>query len=101
MQALDALSPKDRELLMLVAWEGLSPAEIAVTLGVSSNVVRKRLFRARKRLSDAVQQIEGEQASNSGHSSTKDQKPGRPEQVVEQQPELGPYPITEEVKDSG
>ncbi|GAA2214625.1 sigma-70 family RNA polymerase sigma factor [Nonomuraea monospora] len=44
-----ALPEDDRELLALVAWERLSPAEIATVLGTSANVVRVRLYRARKR----------------------------------------------------
>jgi RNA polymerase sigma-70 factor (ECF subfamily) len=40
----------DRELLSLVAWEGLDPGGIAVVLGCSRNAVRIRLHRARRRL---------------------------------------------------
>ncbi|MFI6511566.1 RNA polymerase sigma factor [Streptosporangium sp. NPDC050855] len=43
------LSDDDRELLSLVAWEGLDAAEIARVLGCSRNAVRIRLHRARKR----------------------------------------------------
>ncbi|MFI7610041.1 RNA polymerase sigma factor [Nonomuraea terrae] len=48
-QVFRALPGDDRELLALVAWERLSPGQIAKVLGVSSNVVRVRLFRARRR----------------------------------------------------
>lgn len=72
VQALNTLPEKDRELLMLVAWEELTPAEIAVTLGVSSGVVRKRLFRARKRLADAADRIDAERETVSGHLPSKD-----------------------------
>lgn len=48
--AFRRLSDDDRELLSLVGWEGLSPAEIAVVLGCSRGAVRIRLHRARKRL---------------------------------------------------
>lgn len=54
VDAMNTLPENDRELLMLSAWEQLTPAEIAVTLDVSSVVVRKRLFRARKRMAEAV-----------------------------------------------
>ena len=50
VEALGALSPRDRELLMLVAWEGLTPAEAAVALGTSAVACRVRLHRARRRL---------------------------------------------------
>jgi RNA polymerase sigma-70 factor, ECF subfamily len=48
------LSERDRELLALVAWEGLTNAEIAVVLGCSSNAVSIRLHRARKRFARAL-----------------------------------------------
>ncbi|RJL29967.1 RNA polymerase sigma factor [Bailinhaonella thermotolerans] len=48
--AFKRLSHEDREVLALVGWEGLSPAEIAVVLGCSRPAVRVRLHRARKRL---------------------------------------------------
>ncbi len=44
------LAPDDRELLMLVSWEGLSPAEAAKVLGLSALATRSRLHRARRRL---------------------------------------------------
>lgn len=53
--ALEALSADDRELLMLVAWEGLEPREIAGAEGVTSAAVRMRLSRARKRFAVALQ----------------------------------------------
>lgn len=49
--ALDALQALDREILMLTAWEQLSPREIATVLNTSANTVRVRLHRARTRLS--------------------------------------------------
>lgn len=48
--ALRRLSPDDRELLMLVGWDGLTPAQAAVVLGTSSGAVRVRLHRARHQL---------------------------------------------------
>lgn len=45
-----ALSERDREILLLTAWEGLTPSEIATVMGVSANVVRVRLHRARTRI---------------------------------------------------
>ncbi|WP_406675563.1 sigma-70 family RNA polymerase sigma factor [Nonomuraea sp. N2-4H] len=49
-QAFQRLSDDDRELLSLVAWEGLSGPEIAKVLGCSRGAARIRLHRARKRL---------------------------------------------------
>lgn len=48
--ALGRLSSADREVLTLVAWEELTPAEVAAVLGSSAATVRVRLFRARRRL---------------------------------------------------
>ena len=48
--ALERLRPADRELLMLTAWEGLTPAQAAQVLGTTAVACRVRLFRARRRL---------------------------------------------------
>jgi len=52
--ALARLSEVDRELLLLIAWEGLSPAEAANVLGVKPATARVRLLRARRRLTQAL-----------------------------------------------
>ncbi|MFI6497376.1 RNA polymerase sigma factor [Nonomuraea typhae] len=49
------LPDDDRELLALVAWEGLEREEIARVLGLSRNAVRVRLHRARKRFARALE----------------------------------------------
>jgi RNA polymerase sigma-70 factor (ECF subfamily) len=48
--ALAALGERDRELLMLVYWEGLTPARAARALGLAPAAARTRLWRARRRL---------------------------------------------------
>jgi RNA polymerase sigma factor (sigma-70 family) len=48
--ALLALTVREREALLLVAWEGLSPAQAASALGCSSAAFRVRLHRARGHL---------------------------------------------------
>lgn len=55
-RAFASLSDSDRELLSLVAWEGLSREELAAALGTNRAAVRLRLHRARKRLRDALPQ---------------------------------------------
>jgi RNA polymerase sigma factor (sigma-70 family) len=55
--ALDGLAASDRELLLLVAWEGLTPTEVAAALGISQVAARTRLHRARKRAMKALQQF--------------------------------------------
>lgn len=52
--ALTRLSESDRELLLLIAWEGLSPVEAAVVLGIKPATARVRLLRARRRLTQAL-----------------------------------------------
>ena len=47
--ALSTLSEADRELLLLVAWEGLTSTEAAAALGISKVAARSRLHRARHR----------------------------------------------------
>lgn len=46
---LDALTDAERELLLLVAWEELSPTEAAEVLGLTAVAARSRLHRARTR----------------------------------------------------
>jgi RNA polymerase sigma factor (sigma-70 family) len=53
-RAFASLRESDRELLSLVAWEGLTREELAVALGTSRAATRLRLHRARKRLRDAL-----------------------------------------------
>lgn len=48
--ALATLPERDREILTLTAWEGLTPKEVASVVGIPANVVRVRLHRARARL---------------------------------------------------
>ncbi|GAA4672971.1 RNA polymerase sigma factor [Phytohabitans rumicis] len=48
--ALASLRVKDREVVLLWAWEGLAPREIAIALGTSANAVSLRLSRAKRRL---------------------------------------------------
>jgi RNA polymerase sigma-70 factor (ECF subfamily) len=49
-QAFAALRPSDREVLALVAWDGLRPGEAARVLGCSAAAFSLRLHRARRRL---------------------------------------------------
>jgi RNA polymerase sigma-70 factor (ECF subfamily) len=48
--ALSALSERDQEILLLSAWDGLTPREIAIVVGTSPNTVRVRLHRIRVKL---------------------------------------------------
>lgn len=55
LRALAELPEPDREVLTLMAWQGLSPREAARVLGCTAATVRVRLHRARKRLAGLLQ----------------------------------------------
>lgn len=50
LEALAGLREADRELLMLIGWEDLTPSQAARALGISPRAARTRLHRARRRL---------------------------------------------------
>jgi RNA polymerase sigma-70 factor (ECF subfamily) len=58
LRAIGELGEDDRELLLLVSWEELSPGEAARVLGISSLAARSRLHRARRRLRAVLEQRE-------------------------------------------
>ncbi|MGA9874801.1 MAG: RNA polymerase sigma factor [Solirubrobacteraceae bacterium] len=60
--ALLALTVREREALLLVAWEGLSPAQAASALGCSSAAFRVRLHRARGHLAQLLERSPSELA---------------------------------------
>ncbi len=49
-RALARLTRRDREVLLLVAVSGMTPAEAAAAVGLPADALRKRLQRARERL---------------------------------------------------
>jgi RNA polymerase sigma-70 factor (ECF subfamily) len=49
-RALAGLSVIDRELLTLVVWDGRSPSDAAIAVGISAGAARVRLHRARQRM---------------------------------------------------
>jgi RNA polymerase sigma factor (sigma-70 family) len=58
--ALATLSPRDREALLLVAWEGLDPQRAARVVGCAPAAFRARLYRARRQLAARLQATPGE-----------------------------------------
>jgi RNA polymerase sigma factor (sigma-70 family) len=62
--ALAGLSERDRELLTLLAWHGLTSGQAAEVLGLTSLTFAVRLHRARRRLSSALA------AADAGHDPT-------------------------------
>jgi DNA-directed RNA polymerase specialized sigma24 family protein len=69
--AFASLRNEDRELLSLVAWEGLDPGEIAEVLGCSRNAARIRLHRARRRFARELARVDASLKRNpvAGHVS--------------------------------
>jgi RNA polymerase sigma factor (sigma-70 family) len=69
-KALTSLQPPDAEIIRLIAWEGLSPAEVAIVLDMPAATVRTRLHRARIKLRLQMATIETttERSSSSGHA---------------------------------
>jgi RNA polymerase sigma-70 factor, ECF subfamily len=60
--ALGSLSHLDREALLLVAWEDLTPTRAAQALGIKPTAFRVRLLRARRRLRNALGEHENDLA---------------------------------------
>jgi len=55
LACMQELPTKEREVLMLSAFEELSSVEIAAVLGVTESSVRSRLFRARNLMAELLQ----------------------------------------------
>jgi RNA polymerase sigma factor (sigma-70 family) len=55
LEAIRRLPPKEREALMLVAWDGLTPRRAARAAGCGAPAFRVRLHRARARLKRALE----------------------------------------------
>jgi RNA polymerase sigma-70 factor (ECF subfamily) len=62
-----ALAPRDRETLLLYAWQGLTYEEISKALGVPVGTVRSRLNRVRKRL-DSTRRIQSFEKQQKGET---------------------------------
>lgn len=54
LSAMAELSVDDRELLTLIGWDELTPAEAATVLDITPDAARSRLHRARRRLDDLL-----------------------------------------------
>jgi RNA polymerase sigma-70 factor (ECF subfamily) len=63
LQALADLSDTDREVLLLVAWDGLSIHEAAAALRCSPTATKVRLHRARRRFRAEIHRLEGCEAA--------------------------------------
>ncbi len=56
--ALKSLPESDRELLILIAWQGLRPQDAGQVVGCSTAALRVRLLRARRRLVRALDAVQ-------------------------------------------
>ncbi|WP_442543323.1 RNA polymerase sigma factor [Arthrobacter sp. KN11-1C] len=54
--AIDHLGPKEREVLLLTYWDGLTAVEVSQLLNTTATAVRMRLHRARKELGRILQE---------------------------------------------
>jgi RNA polymerase sigma factor (sigma-70 family) len=61
--AVNALPQEQREVLLLVAWEELTPTEIALVLGMPAGTVRSHLHRARRALLDDATELSASERS--------------------------------------
>ncbi|MCI3927828.1 RNA polymerase sigma factor [Streptomyces sp. AN091965] len=59
LRALHELDPRDREALLLIAWEGLGVREAARAAGCSAGAFTVRLHRARRRLEKSMDERSG------------------------------------------
>lgn len=58
-RALASLAPDDRDLLIMRAWDELAVTGMAELLGCTPNAVSVRLYKARRRLADALARTDG------------------------------------------
>jgi RNA polymerase sigma factor (sigma-70 family) len=63
-EALSRLGARDREILLLAEWEGLSPTEIAAVVGCLTVTARGRLHRARRRFRMAYEELLSTESRN-------------------------------------
>jgi RNA polymerase sigma-70 factor (ECF subfamily) len=75
--ALARLDDRDREVLQLTVWEGLTPSQLATAMSIPAATVRTRLHRARRRLQGEMEELQrrGERVEFDGHGSTGEQAP--------------------------
>jgi RNA polymerase sigma-70 factor (ECF subfamily) len=57
LRLLEELSPEDRSLLLLKEVDGHSVEELAAMTGMNENTIKVRLFRARKKATDAARRL--------------------------------------------
>jgi RNA polymerase sigma factor (sigma-70 family) len=69
LRALAALTPNEREALLLVAWDGLAPTPAAQVAGCSVSAFKVRLHRARRRLDKALLEVADDEPAGPASSA--------------------------------
>jgi RNA polymerase sigma-70 factor (ECF subfamily) len=94
LTAFARLSENDREVLMLIAWDGLSSTAAADVLGVTRFAFGVRLQRARRRLSAALAAAEpaGHADAPAGPGHREQPSPGHPRSHAGDSRASGPEP---------
>lgn len=82
LRALASLSAADREVLLLVTWDGLSTAEAGQVLGARPGTVAQRVHRARRRLERALDRAGPSAAVPPGRAATVPPTSGPPRRPV-------------------
>lgn len=67
---LDGLQPQDRAAVILRYWYEMSEEEISNTLKLSTSAVKSRLFRARRQLAEAYQNLQTAELERSLHGTS-------------------------------
>jgi len=63
LRALHRVSSRDREILMLIAWDGVTVEEAAAVLGCSRGAAKVRFHRAKRRLGAVLADLEQDETS--------------------------------------
>jgi RNA polymerase sigma-70 factor, ECF subfamily len=79
--ALATLDDRDREVLTLVAWDGLTPTQVAVVLGCPPVTARSRFLRARRRLAQALAVNDPQRDDDIAQIEGDDETPSRPSEA--------------------
>lgn len=79
-RALERLSDADRELLTLLAWDGLTHEQAAEALGCSRGALAVRLHRARRRLRRLLEETDDAVSTDASGAGVDDRGP-RPDSV--------------------
>jgi RNA polymerase sigma factor (sigma-70 family) len=73
--ALANLGPRDREILLLAEWEGLTAAEIAEVMGCLAVTARGRLHRARRRFREVFAALVAEEKPPRAAAASREIRP--------------------------